>query len=73
MAEDDDRDIDGTEYGEFVRFLEKAAFPFQKGTRWRISAYVPVRGMHETYTERLRSSLIALISIFLRPMENEAE
>jgi hypothetical protein len=62
-----------------VRLLEKAALSLQKGTirdsqsqdsrgtSDRIPAPV-VQESGKTYTERFLSSLIALISIFLRPI-----
>lgn len=73
MTKDDDGDIDRTEDGEFMGFLEETTLSFQKGSR---KEQVSRRAMKwklrckqdKAYTERLRSSLIALISIFLRPI-----
>jgi len=66
VAEDDDGDVDRAQHGELMRLLEQAAFALQEsaaqGQRW-IAAHGKT-----TYTERLRSSLMALISIFRRPM-----
>lgn len=77
MTKDDDGHIDGTKNGEFVCLFEETAFSFQKSTARRMVSVIPGSQRKipnsETYTERLRSSLIALISIFLRPMEKEAE
>lgn len=76
MAKDDDSDVDGTEDSELMSLLEETAFPLQKGTEKSNMSAMPdnpgapkiPRATNKTYTERLRSSLIALISIFLRPM-----
>lgn len=66
MAKYDDRDIYRAQYRQLVRLLEEAAFSLEEG-----SAQVRARRREmlcQTHTERFRSSLIALISIFLRPI-----
>ena len=76
MAKDDDSDIDGAEDSELMSLFEETAFSLQKGTENSNMSAMPdnpgaprnPRATNKTYTERLRSSLIALISIFLRPM-----
>ena len=77
MAKDDDSDIDGAEDSELMSLFEETAFSLQKGTENRNMSAMPnnpgarriiPKATNKTYTERLRSSLIALISIFLRPM-----
>lgn len=50
-----------------MSLFEQATFALEKGTGKR-SAREEAYYRHVTYTERLRSSLMALISIFLRPM-----
>lgn len=71
MTEDDDGNIDGTEHGQFMCLFEETAFSLQERTiiehSQSASSTSPV-ARHQTHTERLRSSLIALISIFLRPI-----
>ena len=68
VAENDDGHVDGAEDGQLMRFLEQTTFAFEKGAviiksgRWLSS-----KGSM-TYTERFRSSLMALISIFLLPI-----
>lgn len=75
VAEHDHGDVDGTEDGELVCLFEQAAFPFEEcsvgdgrehGGRARRGG--SEAAWPDTYTERLRSSLIARISIFLRPI-----
>lgn len=73
MAEDDDSDIDGTEDGELMRFLEQTTFSLQECTASKeMISQCLIDGLAApTHTERLRSSLMALISIFLRPIVND--
>ncbi len=75
-AEDEDGDVDGAEDGELVGLLEEAAFPLEKSaTRDRSARRLAQQGAGErarAYTERFLSSLIALISIFLRPILGQA-
>lgn len=75
MPKNNDGDVDGAEDGEFMSFLEETALSFQERPRKRASQSTDdmkrsqdVSRIDRTYTERLRSSLIALISIFLRPI-----
>jgi K+-sensing histidine kinase KdpD len=68
VAEDDDSNVDGAEHRELMRLLEQAAFALKEGAvpgqyQSRQASY-----RADAYTERFRSSLMALISIFLRPM-----
>lgn len=81
MTENDDSDVDRAENGKLMRLFEKPAFPFQKGPEgWLIHVRHAnsisggkgsgLKNRTQAYTERLRSSLIALISIFLRPIED---
>jgi hypothetical protein len=79
-----DSHINGTENRELMRLLEETAFALEKGsgekselvkTRWFFWRGGEGRGgkwrrvaAEETYTERFRSSLMALISIFLLPI-----
>lgn len=61
-----------------MSLFEQAALSFQKGAKARKLAAIRERrdwwwtrggaGRRDSYTERFLSSLIALISIFLRPM-----
>ena len=70
MAEDDDGNVDGAEHRQLVSLLEQAAFALQEGAvtgQFQPQALRQAR-LRAAYTERLRSSLMALISIFLRPM-----
>ena len=84
MAEDDDGDFDLTEDGQLVGLLEQAAFALEESSAG--SRSVTARscfgydengndsggGARErAYTERFLSSLMALISIFRRPMVGE--
>jgi hypothetical protein len=68
VAEDDDGDIDGAEDGQLMGLFEQAAFALQKSAGRSGSARALWAWGLATHTERLRSSLMALISIFLRPM-----
>lgn len=72
VAEDYHGNVDGAEDGELVRLLEQATLALEKGA-------IGVAGLVDagetivpdgtgTYTERFLSSLMALISIFRRPM-----
>jgi hypothetical protein len=56
-----------------MRLLEETAFALEDGTMgWSADASTASRIVQDTHTERFRSSLMALISIFLRPMmDNE--
>lgn len=72
-AKDNDSDIDGAEDGQLVCLLKQTPLSFQKRSASRSARNGQIAGGAQeravtTYTERLRSSLIALISIFLRPM-----
>jgi hypothetical protein len=54
-----------------VRLLEQTTFALQEGTiHGQLWLPASARREEQAYTERLRSSLMALISIFLRPMMN---
>lgn len=72
MAEYYDSDVDGAENGKLVSLLEQTALALEEGAAWKGQR----TGLKErdatvesgAYTERLRSSLMALISIFLRPI-----
>lgn len=68
VAEDDDGHVDGAEHRELMRLLEKTALALEEGAG-QVSAGI-ARGCdaEKAYTERLRSSLMALISILRRPM-----
>jgi hypothetical protein len=68
VAEYDDRHIYRTQYGQFMRFLEEATFALEKGPCDGQREDEKFKRFGHTYTDRFRSSLIALISIFLRPM-----
>ena len=68
MPKDDDSDVDRTEYGKLMGFLEETAFAFQECTEPNVSDLTGALSVRLAYTERFRSSFIALISIFLRPM-----
>lgn len=67
VAEHKDGYIDGAEHRKLVRLLEQAALALEKGPMF-VSCIFPIAAWRGTYTERLRSSLMALISIFLRPI-----
>jgi hypothetical protein len=72
VAKDDHGNVDRAQNRQLMRLLEQASFALEKGstqTRQRL-LWGPARGMGrtKTYTERFRSSLMALISIFLRPI-----
>lgn len=63
----DDCDIDGTKHRQLVRFLEQATLSLEE----RSASLISLRSQShasDTYTDLLRSSLMALISIFLRPI-----
>jgi hypothetical protein len=72
VAEDDDSDVYRTQDRELMCLLKQTTFPFQKrpgeGSKMTLVFCFHGSASARTYTERLRSSLIALISIFLRPM-----
>jgi hypothetical protein len=51
VTENDDRDIDGTEDGKFVRFFEKTAFPFQKGN-WAVAIILDRLNLNLSPTHR---------------------
>lgn len=63
-----DSDVDRTQHGQLVSLLEQTALAFEKRPNDTVSQRRLGRNIEGTYTERLRSSLIALISIFLLPM-----
>lgn len=70
-AQDDDGHVNRAEHGQLMSLLEEAAFPLQKGAgRGGLAsvgrALAGRRGA--SYTERFLSSLMGLISIFLRPI-----
>jgi hypothetical protein len=50
-----------------MRFLEEAAFSLEESSV-RVRSELKAKTLCHTYTDRFRSSLIALISIFLRPI-----
>lgn len=72
MAEDDDGNVNGAQHRQLVGLLKQAAFAFKESSALRRQFYRALQdGRHvqiRTYTERFRSSLMALISIFLRPI-----
>jgi len=77
MSEDDNRYIDRTQDRKLVRLLEETAFALEEGSDTITYQYTveylvwwcTCKGCwRSTYTERFLSSLIALISIFLRPI-----
>lgn len=70
VSEDDHCDIDVAEHRELVGFLEEAAFPLEERSVLRMSvSFVPWEDRGGVaYTERFLSSLIFLMSIFLRPI-----
>ena len=70
MAKDDHGNVNGAEHGKLMRLLEKTALALEEGAMRSLADVSPVyRALcRSTYTERFRSSLMALISIFLRPM-----
>jgi hypothetical protein len=73
VAKDDDGHVDGAEHRELMRLLEQAAFALQKGAVQGQCWFGHARRVEQSsggraYTERLRSSLMALISILRRPM-----
>jgi hypothetical protein len=80
LAKDEHGDIDRAQYGQLMCLLEEAALALQEGARVRHISSVscsksefgskrePVGCEWRTYTERFLSSLMALISIFLRPI-----
>lgn len=76
VAKDEDGHIDGTQDGELVCLFKQAALSLEKRSAreeisqlWRDDWGIRrKRSRDKTYTERFRSSLMALISIFLRPI-----
>ena len=69
VAEDDDGDLDLAQDGQLVGLFEQAAFALEKGAVGAVSRRrASAAGTEGTYTERFLSSLMALISIFRRPM-----
>jgi hypothetical protein len=68
MAEDDHCDIDRTKDRQLVRLLEEAAFALEESAVHKLSVAARAFKQVFAYTERFLSSLMALISIFLRPM-----
>jgi hypothetical protein len=68
MAEDDHCDIDRTKDRQLVRLLEEAAFALEESAVHKLSVAARAFKRVFAYTERFLSSLMALISIFLRPM-----
>jgi hypothetical protein len=71
VTENNNGYVNGTENSELMRLLEKTTLSLQERTEFEkaLVSYELKRILgSSTYTERLRSSLMALISIFLRPM-----
>ena len=86
VPKDNNSHVDGTQYGQLVRFLEETALAFKECSVSDAALALSIvfgavlcilwtpRTPHighqhpVTYTERFRSSLIALISILRRPM-----
>jgi hypothetical protein len=68
MTEYDDSYVDRAKYRKLMRLLEKAAFAFEESTVDNGQSPSNVFVLVAAYTDRLRSSLIALISIFRRPI-----
>lgn len=71
LAKDEDGDVNRAEDRELVCLLEQAAFALEEcAVVWRqlVSRCFGGQGESRTYTERFLSSLMAFISIFLRPM-----
>lgn len=68
MTEYDDSDVDRAKYRQFVRFLEEAAFAFEEGAVGKMSVAFKRFDLDAAYTDLFRSSLMALISIFRRPI-----
>lgn len=82
MSEDDHRYVDRTQDRKLMSLLEETAFALEEGSDTITYQYVveylvwwcTCKGCwRSTYTERFLSSLIALISIFLRPIIAYAE
>jgi hypothetical protein len=78
VTEDDDRDINLAEDRKFVRLLEEASLSLEESPIYLVSIKKLTEcdscirwnqsRLRSTYTERFLSSLMALISIFLRPI-----
>lgn len=68
MTENDDGDVDRAKYRQLVRFLEEAAFAFEEGAVGKMSVVFKRVDLEAAYTDLFRSSLMALISIFRRPI-----
>ncbi len=69
IAKYDDCDINGAQNGELMSFFEQSTFALQESSKVTARlAMVDDSGCIPTYTDLFRSSLIALISIFLLPM-----
>jgi hypothetical protein len=71
VSEDYDCDIHRAEDGKLMRLLEQSTFAFQESAvEVHVSVIRTFGDVSTTYTERFLSSLMALISIFRRPMMN---